>query len=185
MKRPENWDVREDGKVFDGTTWRNPGKNHHMSPVGLIFYKRKYRTLEGYLQQGGKMDKIVFQNTSVNDINELVTRLYHQEKAGDVYAIIHPLRKGWVKIGKAMVAENRLGSYQTADPFREYKLLCKLRVEDNAKAEKDLHSLFEVEASERKLEWFKISQKKTKELFDEFGARSTEMVTAKVQRHAA
>ena len=64
-------------------------------------------------------------------------------------------------------------------------MLCKLRVEDNAKAEKDLHSLFEVEASERKLEWFKISQKKTKELFDEFGARSTEMVTAKVQRHAA
>ena len=89
MKKPKNWDVRKDGKVFDGTTWRNPGKNHHMNPLGLVFYKRKYRTIEGYLQQGGKIDKIVFQNASVNDINELVTRLYHQEKAGEVYALLH------------------------------------------------------------------------------------------------
>jgi hypothetical protein len=185
MSKPKNWDVREDGKVFDGRTWRKPGKNHHMNSSGLIFYKRKYRTLESYLQQGGNLDRIVLENTSVNAINDLVTKLYHQEKSGDVYAITHPLRKGWVKVGKAMLAENRLGSYQTGDPFREYKLLCKLFVEDNATAEKELHDLFEAEASERRLEWFKISQKKTKELFDEFGNRSQRMATSEIQRHAA
>ena len=27
---------------------------------GLVFYKRKFRTIEGYLQQGGNLTKLVF-----------------------------------------------------------------------------------------------------------------------------
>ena len=39
-------DIREDGKRYDGYTWREVGVNHHMNNKGLIYYKRKYRTID-------------------------------------------------------------------------------------------------------------------------------------------
>jgi hypothetical protein len=35
--KPKNRDVRADGKVFDGHTWRKAGINHHCNEEGLIF----------------------------------------------------------------------------------------------------------------------------------------------------
>ena len=58
--KPKNGDIRADGKMYDGTTWRKRGINHHLNEDGLVFYKRKFRTIEGYLQQGGNLTKLVF-----------------------------------------------------------------------------------------------------------------------------
>ena len=58
--KPKNGDIRADGKMYDGTTWRKRGINHHLNEDGLVFYKRKFRTIEGYLQQGGYLTKLVF-----------------------------------------------------------------------------------------------------------------------------
>ena len=56
----ENGTIRKDGRRWDGSTWRKVGINHHLNEEGLVYYKRKYRTLTGYLQQGGKINILLF-----------------------------------------------------------------------------------------------------------------------------
>jgi hypothetical protein len=60
--KPQNGDIRADGRRFDGTTWRKQGTNHHFNEDGFVYYKRKFRSLEGYLQQGGNISRLVFGN---------------------------------------------------------------------------------------------------------------------------
>ena len=74
--RPSNGDFRADGRRFDGTIWRKTGINHHADARGMVFYKRKHRTIDGYLQQGGSLDKIVFNVKKVQDYIKLVKNLY-------------------------------------------------------------------------------------------------------------
>ena len=64
--KPVKGDIRSDGKRYDGFTWRKTGVNHHMNDEGLVYYKRKYRTLEGYLQQGGSLERVAFRNSKIN-----------------------------------------------------------------------------------------------------------------------
>jgi len=150
-------DIREDGKRYDGYTWREVGVNHHMNNKGLIYYKRKYRTIDGYLQQGGNMKKIRYNAPDVSDIGKIVTLLYDQQTTGFLYAITNPAWKEWVKIGMAVNAEDRLKSYQTSSPFRDYKLSIGMPVKDRRLAEAEAHKQAEEIATERNGEWFKMS----------------------------
>ena len=34
--KPKNGDIRADGKMYDGTTWRKRGINHHLNEDGLV-----------------------------------------------------------------------------------------------------------------------------------------------------
>ena len=99
-------DIREDGKRFDGFTWREVGLNHHMNEKGLIFYKRKYRTLRGYLKTGGNISKIKGNIPDVSSIGKVVTLLYDQQPNGHIYAITNPAWEGWVKIGMVVASSN-------------------------------------------------------------------------------
>ena len=155
--KPRNKDVRADGKVFDGTTWRKSGINHHCNEDGLVFYKRKFRTLQGYLQQGGKLSKIIFGNIKTPQAITTVTKfLYDKEESGDVYIITNKAWNGWVKIGKAIDAEDRCNGYQTSSPFRDYNLEYKKYFSDRSKAEKIAHNFCEKKTTEKKGEWFKM-----------------------------
>ena len=152
----ENGTIRKDGKRYDGSTWRKTGTNHTMNGDGLIFYKRKYRTLEGYLQQGGKLNKVSFNSKKPQDIKAISTALWNKEKAGYVYAITNPAWEGWVKIGMAVDADDRCKSYQTSSPLRDYKLEHCTYFEDRRKAEQQAHEKAEEIAEECGSEWFKI-----------------------------
>ena len=156
--KPNKGDIRADGKRYDGNTWRETGINHHMNDEGLVFYKCKYRTLEGYLSQGGKLDKIVYKNTKAKDITEFVQKLYDKEESGDVYAIWNPSFPEWIKVGKAIDAYDRCNGYQTSSPFRDYEVIARLPCENRHKKEKEMHDVFEHFADERKGEWFKIDK---------------------------
>jgi|DEB0MinimDraft_6_1074348.scaffolds.fasta_scaffold87529_2 hypothetical protein len=164
--KPKNGDVRRDGRRFDGTTWRKTGTNHHMNADGLIFYKRKYRTLDGYLQQGGNMEKIVFSGIKAQQYNELIKRLYDKEETGDVYLIINPAWPEWIKVGKALDAQNRCHGYQTSSPFRDYEVIATLHSDNRSKKEKEMHKVFEHFAKERRGEWFKIDKIKAINIFN-------------------
>lgn len=84
----------------------------------------------------------------------------NKQTKGHVYAIVNPAWPGWIKVGKAVDAQDRTNSYQTGSPLRDYELLAYSESEDKNEDEKKAHRLFEKEASERKGEWFKLSNER-------------------------
>lgn len=69
-------------------------------------------------------------------------------KCGYVYAISNPAWGNYIKIGSTVDVYDRLNSYQTSSPHRDYKLLGYVFSPDRLKLEEQIHSLFE-----RKNEW--------------------------------
>ena len=84
---------------------------------------------------------------------------------GDVYAVVNPAWEGWVKIGKASFADDRLNGYQTSSPHRDYTILARISTDDRHEKELVMHQLFEDNAESRKGEWFKITKADTVLLF--------------------
>ena len=77
-------------------------------------------------------------------------------KQGEVYAITNPAFPNWIKIGKAVNADDRCNGYQTSSPFRDYKIIARMETEDRHSKETEMHKIFQHFASERRGEWFKI-----------------------------
>ena len=153
-----NGDMRKDGRRFDGTTWRKVGVNHHFNEEGLVYYKKKFRSLEGYLKQGGNINRLVFGKIKKpKDIAKVAEMLYNKEKSGDVYIITNPSFKGWVKVGMAVDATDRCNSYQTSSPHRDYKLFYSKHFENRRKAETDAFFFLRKYAKECCGEWFKVN----------------------------
>ena len=75
---------------------------------------------------------------------------------GQVYVITNPNFPDWVKVGMAIDAEDRLNSYQTSSPFRDYVLQYRYDVNDRRKAESQAHTELQ-KSYERKGEWFKCT----------------------------
>ena len=73
-----------------------------------------------------------------------------------MYAITNPAWKGWIKIGMAVDAEDRLKSYQTSSPLRDFVLLHKKFFDNRRRAEAEAHISADKIAKERRGEWFKI-----------------------------
>ena len=61
----------------------------------------------------------------------------NKQVKGYVYAITNPAWPGWVKVGMAVDSNDRLNSYQTSSPFRDF---------------------FRERCSEHSGEWFKITR---------------------------
>ncbi len=80
-----------------------------------------------------------------------------QIKEGYVYAIRNKAWPNWIKIGKAVDAEDRLNGYQTSSPMRDYELIYSVYSDDRNTAERDAHKASE-RIAERKGEWFKLSE---------------------------
>ena len=168
----ENGTTREDGKRWDGSVWRKVGVNHHLNEKGLVYYKRKYRTLNGYLQQGGKIDRLVFNTMNPKDIGIFAKALYDNQKAGHVYVIVNDAWPEWVKIGKAVDAQDRLNGYQTSSPMRDYRLVHSVYFEDRHTAEKKAHiaAAFNTKHPWNKHdngEWFKLTQQQAVDIIKE------------------
>ena len=79
-----------------------------------------------------------------------------QTKEGEVYAIVNSAWPEWVKIGKAVSADDRLNGYQTSSPFRDYKIVKSINVDNRHEAEGNLHRIVEQKSAERRGEWFKV-----------------------------
>ena len=85
---------------------------------------------------------------------------------GYVYAIRNAAWPDWIKIGKAIDAEDRLNGYQTSSPMRDYELIHSVYFDDRNKAERDAHKIAE-HKGERKGEWFKITEEQALEVLQE------------------
>lgn len=82
-------------------------------------------------------------------------------KAGYVYAISNPAWPEYVKIGSSIDVLDRLNSYQTSSPNRDYKLEDYYFVWDRRTEETDLHNIFH----HRFNEWCLTSKEDVLELF--------------------
>ena len=78
---------------------------------------------------------------------------YTDSAEGSVYVIANVAWGGWVKVGMAVDAEDRLKSYQTSSPFRDYVLYYSYTTDNRRKSEAEAHSLLE-QKYERRNEWF-------------------------------
>jgi len=164
--KPQKGDVKENGMKYDGRQWRTTGTPYHTNNKGYIFFGDKFRSLDSFLQQGGKVERIVHKVSKALEYNSIVKALYDTEKAGDVYLITNPAWPEWIKVGKAIDAHDRCNSYQTGSPLRDFEVISSIRVDDRHSKEKEMHTLFEKHADERRSEWFKITSDKAKELLD-------------------
>ena len=83
---------------------------------------------------------------------------YEDSTEGEVYVITNPAFVGWVKIGMAIDSEDRLVSYQTSSPHRDFTLEYTASFDDRRKAETEAHKRATLIAEEHKGEWFKINK---------------------------
>ena len=91
---------------------------------------------------------------------------YATTPEGEVYIIVNPAWKGWIKIGMAVEAEDRLRGYQTSSPLRDFKLKFKNYFDNRRKAEQQAHTLCAKKADKRKGEWFKLDIKIAKDIIN-------------------
>lgn len=73
--------------------------------------------------------------------------------SGYVYAIHNPAWDDYVKIGVALDVYDRLNSYQTSSPFRDYELIGYVFSDDRLALEKEIHNKFD-----RNNEWVKTDK---------------------------
>jgi hypothetical protein len=91
-------------------------------------------------------------------------------KPGFVYAITNPAWPGYMKIGSTIDVYDRLNTYQTGSPDRDYKLEHFVFVHDRLKFETEIHLKYE-----SKGEWIKTD--KVPEEFDRIDNRRRESLT--------
>lgn len=90
---------------------------------------------------------------------------YYRPKHGYVYIVYNPVFLGWVKVGCALDAEDRLRTFQTADPHRAFKLKWSKWFEDKLKAETAAHDKL-TDKFERRGEWFKAAPWQVKRILE-------------------
>jgi hypothetical protein len=81
-------------------------------------------------------------------------------------SLANPAWKGWIKIGMAIEAEDRLKGYQTSSPLRDFKLKFKKYFDNRRIAEQQAHALCAKKALKRKGEWFKVDLKIAKDIIN-------------------
>ena len=90
------------------------------------------------------------------EIKKHMSHSFNEIIDGYIYIMANPAWKGWVKIGMAVDAEDRLKGYQTSSPLRDYKLELAVAVDNRREAESIAHERASWIAQEERCEWFKM-----------------------------
>jgi len=104
-------------------------------------------------------------------------------KEGYVYVITNKAWPGWVKIGMAVDSEERLNSYQTSSPHRDYILEHSVASNDRRKSEKEAHTRALPLATDSKGEWFKLSVEQAITILDNLNEHGHARATKKADTH--
>jgi hypothetical protein len=99
-------------------------------------------------------------------------------KEGHVYVITNPAWSGWVKIGMAIDAEDRLNGYQTSSPHRDYVLEHSVASNDRRKSEKEAHTRALPLSTDTKGEWFKLSVEQAITILDNLDEQHRTVIKA-------
>lgn len=140
-------------------------ENNQSSNPDRMFVNGKYIKKTHPLYKAGNYKS--FGDLAFGSLNN-----YKQIKEGYVYAISNSAWPDWIKIGMAIDAEDRLSSYQTSSPMRNYKLVHSVYCEDRSESERSAHILAARKASvgwdkQNNGEWFKITQSQAVDILKE------------------
>jgi hypothetical protein len=139
-------------------------------PVNAIHpYHKIYKTkglVSTYEAMGILTSKTNSNINSLEFIKKESIALFDKVSYGEVYIITNPAWKGWIKIGMAIEAEDRLKGYQTSSPLRDFKLKFKKYFDNRRIAEQQAHALCAKKALKRKGEWFKVDFKIAKDIIN-------------------
>jgi len=84
---------------------------------------------------------------------------------GFLYLVTHPQFKGWVKAGMTIDYEQRLATYNIADPLARFELAAVRWVSDRRASERQLLCRLANVAKESRGEWFKLSLSEASAVF--------------------
>ena len=82
---------------------------------------------------------------------------YETVKSGFIYIMHNSSFPGWIKVGMAIDAEDRVKQFQTGSPYRDYQLIKSYKVEDRREAEVMAHKALDKKGVGRRGEWFYMS----------------------------
>ena len=123
-----------------------------------MFVNGKYISKKHPLYKAGKYKG--FEDAAFSSLEN-----YKTSPEGQVYIITNPAWEGWVKVGMAVDAQDRLSGYQTSSPHRDYKLEYVVDTQLRRVLESDTHELLS-DLFEQKNEWFKCSVEIAKRIID-------------------
>ena len=141
-QKPTNRDCRFCGVGLTTENW---------SPSNVI--KRDYKCRPCH----NIVSRQYYLRRKAKTLNSKTIKAFNQIKEGYIYAISNPAWAGWIKIGMAVDADDRLANYQTSSPFRDYHIEAKQYTTDKKKLEEIAHK----EAAKLGVqlgEWFKIGK---------------------------
>ena len=134
---------------------RGKGKYYKDNPEAVwkrdqtkMFVNGKYIPKSHPLHKPGKYK--TFEDAAFSSLAK-----YELSKEGQVYIITNPNFPEWVKVGMAVDSEDRLKSYQTSSPFRDYILVYAYEVDDRRAAEAAAHTRL-VKECDNINEWFRL-----------------------------
>jgi len=104
-------------------------------------------------------------------------------KEGYVYVITNKAWPGWVKIGMAVDAEERLSGYQTSSPHRDYVLEHSVASNDRRKSEREAHTRALPLSTDTKGEWFKLSVEQAITILDNLNEHGHVRTSKKADTH--
>lgn len=148
--------MKSSNYVFqDGEWWyvgasdgnRRRASAHERKNDTRMFVDGKYIPKKHPLYKAGRYES--FEDAAFSNLQN-----YRRDPRGHVYIITNDAWRGWIKVGKAVDAHDRLNSYQTSSPMRDYELYTAFNVKDRGLAEKQAHSVLDARF-ERRNEWFK------------------------------
>lgn len=133
----------------NGDGYKRKLESHHKKNATRMFVNGKYISKSHVMHKPGSYR--TFEDAWTHkDLNKQVK--------GYVYAITNPAWPGWVKVGMAVDSNDRLNSYQTSSPFRDFLLLASFKTDNKNRDEKKAHLIFRERCSEHSGEWFKITR---------------------------
>lgn len=90
-----------------------------------------------------------------------------RSKEGFIYIVSNKAFPNFYKIGVTNDIKNRLRTYQTSAPYRDYKIEYYIKHPDCYKAEQQIREMMDHFALEIKNEWFKVDLTIAKHRLDE------------------
>ena len=131
-------------------------------PLYIMFRPGSYKTL----------GDATFYNSKLASIEE-----------GYVYIITNRAWPTWVKIGMAIDAEDRLNSYQTSSPYRDFVLEHSVFSFSRRESEREAHTKAETMCKNSMNEWFELSVKEAIIILDNLNEHGYTRATKEADTH--
>ena len=131
-----------------GKYYKDNKETHDINNAGRMWVNGEYVSKAHPLYKAGRYKG--FEEAAFSSLAN-----YDTSPEGQVYIITNPAWDGWVKVGMAVDAMDRIKNYQTSSPFRDYTLLYSYEVNDRRAGEAAAHARLAKECDNIN-EWFRL-----------------------------